>query len=74
MSLKKEVYRIVYLNGMVNVDSEDISFAILPDMYEGNVPGVGIQVEEHVDKERAERMCMKISEAVLEYHDGAEHA
>ena len=60
--------RVTYAAGMVNVDSEDISFVWIPDMYTEGRSGIGLQVNAHLNRTKAERMCVKIAEAVSEFH------
>lgn len=59
---------VTYAADMVNVDSDDISFVWIPGMYQGNRAGIGLQVDAHLNRTKAERMCVKIAEAVAEFH------
>ena len=60
--------RVTYVAGMVNVDSDDISFGWIPHIYQGDRAGVGLQVNAHLNRAKVERMCVKIAEAVAEFH------
>lgn len=60
--------RVTYAAGMVNVDSDDISFARIPNMYTEGRAGIGLQVNAHMRRNATERMCIKIAEAVAEFH------
>jgi hypothetical protein len=60
--------RVTYVDGMVNVDSDDIRFAWIPEMYQGNRAGVGLQVNSHLDRKAVARMCLKIADAVAEFN------
>ena len=60
--------RVTYAAGMVNVDSDDISFGWIPGMYQGGLAGIGIQVNAHLDRKATERMCVKIAEAVAGFN------
>lgn len=59
---------VAYNMGDVQITSEDISFAYLPNMYTKGRAGVGMQVNQHINKAACEKMCIKISEALLEYN------
>jgi hypothetical protein len=60
--------RVTYAAGMVNVDSDDIAFGWIPNMYTEGRAGVGLQVNAHLDSKATENMCVKIAEAVAEFH------
>jgi hypothetical protein len=60
--------RVTYAAGMVNIDSDDIAFGWIPNMYTEGRAGVGLQVNSHLDRKAAEKMCVKIAEAVGEFH------
>jgi hypothetical protein len=60
--------RVTYVAGMVNIDSDDIAFGWIPHMYKGDRAGVGLQVNSHLDRKATEKMCVKIAEAVAEFH------
>lgn len=60
--------RVTYAAGMVNVDSDDICFAWIPGMYQGNRAGIGLQVNAHLNMAKTERLCVAIAEAVVEFH------
>ena len=63
-----KLLRVTYAADMVNVDSDDISFGWIPKMYTEGRAGIGLQVNAHLDRSAAERMCVKIAEAVAEFH------
>jgi len=63
-----KLLRVTYAAGMVNVDSDDIAFGWIPHMYQGDRAGIGLQVNAHLDRTATERMCIKIAEAVAEFH------
>ena len=60
--------RVTYTAGMVNVNSNDISFGWIPDMYTHGRAGIGLQVNAHLNRSRAARMLVKIAEAVAEFN------
>ena len=60
---------VSYTNGMVNIDNEDIAFSLIPDMYKNKIPGVGLQINPPLDRDKVEKMCVKIANAVMECHD-----
>ena len=60
--------RVTYIDGMVNIDSDDISFGWIPNMYQGNRAGIGLQINSHLDEDSTKKMCVKIAEAVLEFN------
>lgn len=60
-------FKVIYTHDMINIESEDISFALIPDMYQGGRAGIGLQVSDGLDREHVLNMCIKISDAVLSY-------
>jgi len=60
--------RVTHAAGMVNIDSDDISFGWIPNMYTEGRAGVGLQVNAHLNRKKVERMCVKIAEAVAGFH------
>jgi len=60
--------RVTYAAGMVNVDSDDISFGWIPNMYTEGRAGIGLQVNDHLNRAKTEQMLVKIAEAVAEFH------
>ena len=60
--------RIIYTDGMVNIDSDDISFGWIPHMYTENRAGIGLQTNSHINRKKCEKMCVKIAEAVAEFN------
>jgi hypothetical protein len=60
--------RVTYAAGMVNIDSDDIAFGWIPNMYTEGRAGIGLQVNPHLDRKATKRMCVKIAEAVAEFH------
>ena len=63
-------FKVGYMAGMVNIDSDDISFGWIPHMYTEDRAGVGLQVNPHINKKACEKMCIKIAEAVTEFEEG----
>ena len=55
---------------MVNIDNKDIAFSYIDNMYKGAKAGVGLQVNEDINEDKMNKMCIKIAEAVIEYHKG----
>ena len=60
--------RVTYAAGMVNVDSEDIAFGWIPNMYTENRASVGLQINAHLNRKAAAKMCIKIAEAVADFN------
>ena len=60
--------RVTYAAGMVNVNSDDICFGWIPNMYTECRAGIGLQVNAHLNRNATERMCIKIAEAVAEFY------
>ena len=63
-------FKVSYMQGMVNIDSDDICYANIPNMYNtesGN--GYGLQTTNRVKREAVKVMCNKITDAVREYHN-----
>ena len=61
--------KISYVQGMVNIDSDDISYANIPNMYKTeNGNGYGLQTTNKVKRNAAKVMCDKITDAVRDYH------
>ena len=57
---------VTYYNGMVNIDSDDISYATIKDMYTtGNGEGLQLNVEKL--RPEATKMCRAISAAVFAF-------
>lgn len=52
---------------MVNIDGDDIAYAVIEGMYEGNRDGYGLQVNDENRRDAIKRMCDKIADAVKEY-------
>ena len=59
--------RVTSMDGMVNIGSDDISFSWIREMYRGNRSEIGLQTNSRISEKRAERMCVKIAEAVDEF-------
>ena len=60
--------RVTYASGMVNIDCDDISFSWIPGMYQDDRAGIGLQINSHVNGAKAQKMCIKIAEAVSEFN------
>lgn len=61
--------KVVYIDGMVNIDGEGLSYSYVKGMYSGGRPGVGLQINPDVNEEKAHILCEKIAEALVEYHE-----
>lgn len=59
--------KIPCIDNMVDITSDEISFALIDNMYEGNRPGFGLQIDSGLDEEKVRTLCTKTSQAVLEY-------
>jgi len=68
MEVEMKPLKVTYAAGMVNVDSDDIAFGWIPDMYTEGRAGVGLQVNAHLNRAKAERMLVKIAQSVAEFN------
>jgi hypothetical protein len=58
-------FTVTCQNGMVSIDSDDFSFSLIANMYTTG-HGSGLQVADEENRQYLQRMCNKISDAVLE--------
>lgn len=60
--------KISYHDGMFNLESKDISFAIIEDMYmtESGI-GYGCQIEDETKRPEIEKMCFEIYKVIKTY-------
>ena len=66
MNEKMKKLTISYGCGMFNVDSTDIAFALIEDMYTtGN--GYGCQLEDETKRPAIEKMCFEIYKVIKAY-------
>lgn len=52
---------------LLNIESEDFSYANIKNMYKGKTSGHGIQTNGKYNEEALLKMCDRISDAVLKY-------
>ena len=58
-------FTVTCQNGMVNIDSDDFSYALIANMYIAG-HGSGLQVVSEEDRQYIQKMCDKIADVVLE--------
>lgn len=59
-------FKVSTFDNMVNIDSDEISFSWIANMYEGGRAGVGLQVD-GMSYDKCMDMCIKIAEAVYNF-------
>lgn len=64
--------KVTYVAGSVDINSPDLQFCYIPNMYKGGRAGVGLQVNEGLDHDQTMRLCVAIAEAVCKFNNPEE--